>query len=72
MKSLLGCIGCIDIFWCASVDCVYYNNGLGCSKCVKYGTCENCILKDTDYKPDSCDYARRNIMYGFPENYDDW
>lgn len=59
--------GCTKDFWCAWMECTSYNNGSGCSKCDKYGTCENCILEHTKNKPDGCADEAYYIQYGYPE-----
>lgn len=39
--------GCTKDFWCVWNECTSYNNGSGCSKCEKFGTCEkNAISKE--------------------------
>lgn len=59
--------GCDKNFWCAWMECTSYNNWSGCSKCDKYGTCENCILEHTKNKPDGCADEAYYIQYGYPE-----
>ena len=59
--------GCTKQFWCAEIDCASYNTGDGCSKCDKFGTCDNCILEGTENKPDGCADEAYYIQFGYPE-----
>lgn len=57
-----------SIFWCIHYDCIFYSNGCFCSKCSKYGICDNCVFEYCKNKPYECGDEAYYIQFGYPED----